>query len=44
MEVFMNVFRQDSIISTNVDYSYNVFIKDLHTLTNLYNFISVGTI
>ena len=40
----MNYFRQDSIISTNVNYSYNVFIKDLHKLTSLYPFISVGSI
>ena len=40
----MNYFRQDSIISTNVNYSYNVLIKDLHKLTSLYPFISVGSI
>ena len=40
----MNYFRQDSIISTNVNYSYNVFTKDLHKLTSLYPFISVGSI
>lgn len=40
----MNYFRQDSIISTNVNYSYNVFIKDLHNLMSLYPFISVGSI
>ena len=40
----MNYFRQDSIISTNVNYSYNVFIKDLHKLTSLYPFISLFNI
>ena len=40
----MNFFRQDSIISTNINYSYNIFIQDLNKLKSIYPFIHTGSI